>query len=576
MIFRKRAFFLFLLVGLLSAWGSGLITQAQLGDNTLSQERLADSLQALYQTYRSQGETAARTLATEHRLDLNADGTVRVVIHLARERSLHSDLLSKLGFQRECQHQQTVQGLIPLAQLERLAQTPGVLYVRPPLRPLASVISQGAALIDADDWQSQGYSGAGIKIAVLDLGFQGYSALLGSELPSTVHTYSARFDGNLQATTNHGTGCAEIIYDIAPGSELYLVNFSTDVEFANAVNYIRAQGVQVVSCSIGWPIGGPGDGTGPIDQIVHDACAAGILWVNSAGNQAQRHWMGTWSDPDHDKYLDFAPGQEWNQLLVHFGQPLRIAMRWNEPWGHATANFALEIYDSTMTLKAQTSSSATGPGDPTRYVELSAPSAGTYYVKVKRLDNSPISPTIELFAYDQDFLSHLTEASSLLVPADLAEVITVGAVPSDDPANIESFSSRGPSLSGLTKPDLVAPDRVSCITYGNYPSTGFWGTSAACPHVAGAAALLWELYSSYSASQIASLLRSSTLDLGTPGLDNTFGYGRLQLGAPPSPSVTPTPTSTPLSTSSPTAPATPTTSPSPTFTPTETQTPSII
>jgi hypothetical protein len=87
---------------------------------------------------------------------------------------------------------------------------------------------------------------------------------------------------------------------------------------------------------------------------------------------------------------------------------------------------------------------------------------------------------------------------------------------------------------------LVAPDGVSGATYG--PS-GYYGTSAASPHVAGAAALVKQAFPSYTPAQIKGFLEGRTVALGAPGKDNTYGSGRLDLGPPPS---TPTPTPTPV------------------------------
>ena len=66
--------------------------------------------------------------------------------------------------------------------------------------------------------------------------------------------------------------------------------------------------------------------------------------------------------------------------------------------------------------------------------------------------------------------------------------VSVGAISASDPGidDIESFSSRGPTNNGVTKPD------VAVTGYGGFPST-FTGTSAAASHVAGLAALLLEV-----------------------------------------------------------------------------------
>jgi hypothetical protein len=80
------------------------------------------------------------------------------------------------------------------------------------------------------------------------------------------------------------------------------------------------------------------------------------------------------------------------------------------------------------------------------------------------------------------------------------------------------------------KPDLAGYANVSTWSYG----TGrFNGTSAAAPHVAGAAALVRSGYSSYSGAQVRHYLESNAIDMGQSGKDNDHGHGRLRLGAPP-------------------------------------------
>jgi subtilisin family serine protease len=75
----------------------------------------------------------------------------------------------------------------------------------------------------------------------------------------------------------------------------------------------------------------------------------------------------------------------------------------------------------------------------------------------------------------------------------------------------------------------VAPDGVSTVTYG--PGS-FFGTSAASPHVAGAAALVKDAQPSYTPSDIQGYLEDNAVDQPPAGKDNLYGAGNLILGGP--------------------------------------------
>ncbi len=108
--------------------------------------------------------------------------------------------------------------------------------------------------------------------------------------------------------------------------------------------------------------------------------------------------------------------------------------------------------------------------------------------------------------------------------ANWPETIGVAATTSSDTR--ASFSSYGEFV------DISAPG-VSVFTTSSSGDYGYWsGTSFASPNVASVAALLFSAYPTAKAADIEQALYAGAKDLGTPGYDVYFGYGRVDaLGA---------------------------------------------
>ena len=93
---------------------------------------------------------------------------------------------------------------------------------------------------------------------------------------------------------------------------------------------------------------------------------------------------------------------------------------------------------------------------------------------------------------------------------------------------LAASSSRGPStLDPLSGIEISAPGvRInSTVPGGGYGVKS--GTSMACPHVAGAAALIKELRPTWSPGRIRRHLKATATDLGVPGDDPEYGSGLL-------------------------------------------------
>ncbi len=106
-------------------------------------------------------------------------------------------------------------------------------------------------------------------------------------------------------------------------------------------------------------------------------------------------------------------------------------------------------------------------------------------------------------------------------PADGRDMLAVGAV-SANKLNT-NFSSLGNSADGRVKPDVMAMGRASAVYDIDGRVTRVNGTSFSCPTMAGAAALLVQMYPTKRPTEIIRALHESGDNAAHP--DNIFGYG---------------------------------------------------
>ena len=108
--------------------------------------------------------------------------------------------------------------------------------------------------------------------------------------------------------------------------------------------------------------------------------------------------------------------------------------------------------------------------------------------------------------------------STPLYPAANANVMAVAATTSTDQR--ASFSSYGSHC------DIAAPgENIYSTVINGYDY--FNGTSMATPFVSGLAALLWSVAPGLTNAQVQQTIQNNAVDLGTPGWDSSFGYGRI-------------------------------------------------
>jgi PKD repeat protein len=477
-------------------------------------------------------QQALSGLASVHGVPFSSStATVTVVLEPQGGRTSQANVaaLSALGVSQSAieTSPSLIKVSVSLSQLATIvAQVGGIVFIRPPYVPYPlGVTGQGIAAIGADAFHAAGITGSGVKIAVIDLGFSGLSqAQARGDLPYSVQQNDLTGTG-LTTGITHGTAVAEIVHEIAPDAQLFLVKIADEVELDQAITYCLNNGIDVINHSLGWYNTNFYDGTGTIADIARRAIAGGSLWVNAAGNEAQSHWEGTFTDANSD---------QWNDQSLTFsataGSQVVLYMTWND-WPRASSDYDLYLYDLSSNLVASSTKNQTGMEEPTEAVFVTATSTGTYTVRIKGSGSKKIS-VYNLY----QGLSPAVAASSILAPADVTEVVAVGAIDYAHYASgpQEPYSSQGPTHDGRPKPDLCAPDNVST---GTSPYTTFAGTSGAAPHAAGAAALLLAQEPTLSESSLRARLLSQTVAMGSP---NLYGHGRLVLVPPAPPNQPPT------------------------------------
>ncbi len=167
-------------------------------------------------------------------------------------------------------------------------------------------------------------------------------------------------------------------------------------------------------------------------------------------------------------------------------------------------------------------------------VNMSLGATGTYTQMVAPTDNMVAAGVFPSFAIGNSGPSSNTTGS----PGNVPSACGVGATDSMDV--IASFSSRGPVtwnyppyVGTYIKPDMSAPGVkiYSSIPGGSWEwtsSLGDWsGTSMATPHLSGTVALMRQANPSMTVETIKQILAQTAIELGDPGKDNSYGYGRV-------------------------------------------------
>jgi hypothetical protein len=474
------------------------------------------------------------------RQQVGVDEQDRVVVFVLPEEGKTSDTidieaLKSYGGEFLKSGNSVVKAKVPIYALDQIADhVKGISFIKLPDRPLADVISEGVNLTGASSYQLSGYDGKDAKVAIIDLGFADLSTAIASGvLPSSVIKIDCTgidcaLTDFLLETEAHGTAVAEIVHEMAPGAQLYLIKVGDSLDLKDAKDYCIANGIRIINHSVGWFNTNFYDGTCYFDNAVcsaNHAYKGDILWVNSAGNHARRHYGAMFRDTDGDRLHNVTSGNNYIAIDAEVGYVIVAVLTW-DVWPVTDQDYDLLLYNSSHTLVAASMNAQTGTQSPDEGIVYFVPTSGTYYLAVRNY-SATANHRFHIFSYYDD-LNPYVASNSLVSPSDASGVMTVAAI---DWANWatgpqEDFSSQGPTSDGRMKPDISGPDGVSSFVY--QPDL-FYGTSASSPHVAGAAALILSNVPTLTVSQLWDAITSSAIDIGIAGQDTLYGFGRLNL-----------------------------------------------
>ena len=502
-----------------------------------------------------EGETSAKEAAED--APVHQEASVAVTIYLSGNLDDVVKFLEDNGGSPRNVGEDYIEAYVPVSLLGQVSERPGVIRVREIAPPQAAQIAQqvaghGPPVHGSSAWNQAGFSGQGIKVGVIDsnFGFNDFSGLMGTELPSTVqarcYTSLGKFTRFLAGCENsilgsdHGTLLAEAVMDIAPEASLYIAAPWSLGDLRTATDWMVSQGVSVIVHGEIYEYDGPGDGTSPFSnsslKTVDRAVSGGIVWVNAAGNQGQSTWFGNYSivNVNGNKFVAFNGSDIFNDMTLEAWDWITVQLRWEDSWSAANRDFDLLIWDfATSTIVDHSFDPQQGRVGQVPFESLSylVPNDGRYAVVVAH-EGGSTPEWIQLTAWGVDSIEHHTESGSIANPAESsnAGMLAVGAAHWSNVGSIEPYSSRGPTPDGRVKPDIVGADcGATALLSLNQNQDGFCGTSQSAAHVAGMAALVRQRFPTYTAVQVANYLKEHAEQRESPDPNNTWGHGFAQL-----------------------------------------------
>jgi subtilisin family serine protease len=494
-------------------------------------------------------------------VDVYVSGAVRDRATTLRGEGMLVEALSARAPQR------MVEGWLPLGALDDVAALDAiraVVPVYPGILNTGGTLSEGDAAHRGPQARALGPTGAGFPVGIISdsINKRG-SGVAGSQstgdLPAGVQILEDPSSG-----TDEGRAMAEIVYDTAPG--LPKILFSRGIGGAGirvaSIDALVAAGAKIIADDVAY-LSEPFFQDGIVAQAADRAKANGTAYLVAAGNLARQSWEGMFTPVGLLNDFDPSAATDTRQTIatVPSGQQLSIFVQWDDPFGAATNDFALDFYNaSTSAFLGTIDTNNVVSGVPSESAVLTGSGAGTTFaMEIRRAGGGGGTPRLKWMAngaFTGSLPAEYPGTSNGIAPdaASARGALAVAAVRHNDVGldTVESFSSRGPTVTRYLdkagvrlatpdvrlKPDLAGADGVATTidgTVGGPDFNPFFGTSAATPSAAGVAALVWSAKPSLSVDLLYAILTDPrgmidcTSAAGQP--DGDCGWGFLQADA---------------------------------------------
>ena len=407
----------------------------------------------------------------------------------------------------------------------------------------------------------------------------------------TVMNGESTLCGTLVFCIDEGRAMAQIVHDLAPGADI-LFHSALDgiAAYASAIDSLATAGANVIVDDL-LIVNEPMFQDGVVAQAIDNVVARGVSYFSAAGNSGRRSYESAFDDSgeilcieffepigDCDAQFervgslhDFDPGPGVDNFM-HISIPVEgtvtIALQWDQPFGGAGPQTDHDVIlldqngEGYIAISANDNIAMGEPWEGLRFANAEVLDHGTEFSIAISYDDvdsvGPPASLVKLVIFGEDVVLHewSTNGSTLYGHGNARGAQTVGASFFLDtpefgvsPPQLQPYSSAGgtPILfdtDGVAtgtaevrqKPDITAIDGVNTTFFfddrhGNDGIDDFFGTSAAAPHAAAVAALLYEIRPFALPEDIRHALQKSAIDMGDSGPDFDSGSGLIQADA---------------------------------------------